>query len=427
MLDYLETFAGGGGWTLGLGSKYKLVAAINHNKNAVRNHKANFPWAEHFCHDMQETHPRQYPKTRILVASPQCSDHSRARGEKRDELLSPKTQRMWADDPTDQKGEKSRALMEQVIHYTREHKYEMIFVENVPEVHKWEHFQRWLGEMTKMGYSHKFLYLNSKFFGVPQSRDRFYAVFWAKGVQAPELDYRPKAPCAGCACDVNAKQTWKEGKTWGIYGANGQYIYTCPRCKYEVFPYTVAASTIIDTSNLGKMIKDRKRPLKPDTMNRIRNGILKLATQGHEQFGISYYGRENTAFPLTQPLPCVTTSNRHALITCPQHITSYYKGAGDGQPITLDKPLWTMTTVLKQALVTPTISSYDLEEVVQHCYFRMLTIDEVRKAMGFPDSYIFEKMPQAAQIKILGNAVTPPVVRWMGDCCAVVLPELEAA
>jgi len=249
MFEYLEGFAGGGGATLGLEQTglYRLACAINHEPTAVKNHKANFPHGKHFCHNMQETHPRIYPKTRVLWMSPSCSNHSKAKGVAHNGMIP-----MWQDDPEDQGAEQSRALMEQVIHYTHEHRYELVFVENVVEVHKWAHFQRWLQAMADMGYSYKLLYLNSMFFGVPQSRDRFYAVFWAKGVDAPDLEFRPDAHCPKCNQAVQANQSWKNGKTWGIYGDNGQYVYACPACNTVVHPATVPASTVIDTSNLGQ-------------------------------------------------------------------------------------------------------------------------------------------------------------------------------
>ncbi len=421
MIDYLEGFAGGGGWTLGLDplGGYTLVCAIDYEPSAVKNHKANFPLADHFCHNMMETHPRIYPNTSVLVMSPPCTNHSKAKGEKRPvskEQTDP-------TDPTTLEADKSRALMEQVIHYTREHRYEMIFVENVPEVHKWDGFERWLTEMESMGYSHKLLYLNSKFFGVPQSRDRFYAVFWAAGIDAPDLEFTPEAHCSHCNKTVLAYQSWKEGRSWGSYGANGQYWYRCPICNYIVDPKIVPASTIIDTENLGIKIKDRKKPLCDKTMNRIRNGIARLGRE-HLQMGISYYSRENTEFPLTESLPTVTAGgNRHALLTLPrlvpQHVSYYYGSSVDGQPTTMNEPLWTIPTRLRQALITPSMHSDDLEEIVQNSYFRMLTLDELRKGMGFPNSYIFDKdLTQKERLTILGNAVTPPLITWLGLQCA---------
>jgi len=415
--EYIDGFAGGGGWSLGLerGGQYHLVAAINHEPTAVKNHKANFPLADHFCHNMQETHPSIYPKTPVLVMSPSCTNHSKAKGQ----ACNDRQPDLWQDDPTDQGAEKSRALMEQVIHYTRQHQYEMVFVENVVEVHKWAHFQRWLQEMADMGYSHKFLYFNSMFFGVPQSRDRFYAVFWAKGVDAPDLEFRPDAHCPKCDKTVQANQSWKNGKTWGIYGANGQYWYACPHCNTVVHPATVPASTVIDTTNIGTRIKDRKTPLVDNTLNRIRAGIYKLGRE-YQQFGVSYYGRENTEFRLDDPLPTMTAGgNRHALITLPcllpKHISSQYGSSTNGNPTTLDKPLWTLSTRQHHALITPTVASDDTEEIVQNCYFRFLTVKETQRAMGFPDNYIMEDMPIAAQMKILGNAVVPAVAAWIGE------------
>ncbi len=160
-------------------------------------------------------------------------------------------------------------------------------------------------------------------------------------------------------------------------------------------------------------------------MRRIRNGILRLGGE-HLQMGISYYGRENTEFRLDDPLPAVTAGgNRHGLLTLPrlvpQHISYYYGSSKDGQPTRMNEPMWTIPTVIKQALITPTVASDDLEEIVMNSYFRMLTIDELRGAMGFPDTYIMGHMSQRMKIKILGNAVTPAVAKWLGQRGAISL------
>jgi len=74
-------------------------------------------------------------------------------------------------------------------------------------------------------------------------------------------------------------------------------------------------------------------------------------------------------------------------------------GAGGWQP--LDAPLRTVTTIDRFALVEPRPNGHMM---------RMLQPAEIRRAMGFPDNYIFPDATRRDRIKLLGNAVCPPVM-----------------
>ncbi len=84
-----DLFAGAGGTSTGLyraasalGLRVKLLA-INHWPTAVATHQANHPTAEHRCVAVDSVDPRKaVPGGRLdlLVASPECTHHSRARG-----------------------------------------------------------------------------------------------------------------------------------------------------------------------------------------------------------------------------------------------------------------------------------------------------------------------------------------------------------
>ena len=47
-----------------------------------------------------------------------------------------------------------------------------------PKVGDGSTYRWWLRQFSNLGYRHRTLYLNSMFFGVGQSRDRLYEVFW---------------------------------------------------------------------------------------------------------------------------------------------------------------------------------------------------------------------------------------------------------
>jgi len=81
----------------------------------------------------------------------------------------------------------------------------------------------------------------------------------------------------------------------------------------------------------------------------------------------------------------------------------YYGSDGSGGWQKVDTPLRTITTVDRFAYVRP-------DEDGQH-EMRMLQVPELKKAMGFPEDYRLEHGTRRDKIKLLGNAVCPPVMK----------------
>ena len=82
---------------------------------------------------------------------------------------------------------------------------------------------------------------------------------------------------------------------------------------------------------------------------------------------------------------------------------TYYK---HGQFVPLEHAIPTVTTLERHALVTSAQPTTHIED----CGFRMLAPQEVQAAMAFPPDYILTGT-RREQVKQLGNAVTPPVMR----------------
>jgi DNA (cytosine-5)-methyltransferase 1 len=80
---------------------------------------------------------------------------------------------------------------------------------------------------------------------------------------------------------------------------------------------------------------------------------------------------------------------------------SVYYGSGP-QWQTLDVPLRTVTTSGHFALVRPGRGGHEM---------RMLQVDELRRAMGFPASFGFGGCTRTETMRLLGNAVCPPVMQ----------------
>lgn len=78
----------------------------------------------------------------------------------------------------------------------------------------------------------------------------------------------------------------------------------------------------------------------------------------------------------------------------------YYGSDAAGGWQRTDVPLRTLTTLDRFAYVKPTAEGHQM---------RMLQVPEIRAAMGFPEDYRLEHGTRREKIKLLGNAVCPPV------------------
>lgn len=80
----------------------------------------------------------------------------------------------------------------------------------------------------------------------------------------------------------------------------------------------------------------------------------------------------------------------------------YYGSDGSGGWQRIDKPLRTITTLDRFALVTPVQGGHQM---------RMLQVPELKRAMGFDDEFLFQTGTRRDRIRLLGNGVCPPVMR----------------
>ena len=344
MLTMTDLFCGAGGSSTGAievpGVSVRLAA--NHWSLAVETHNANHPDTDHLQADISQTDPRYVPSTDLLWASPECTQHSRARGTKRHRQPD-----LFGETLPDEAVERSRATMWDVVRFTEVHGYRAVIVENVVEVLDWSSahgvrgglFEAWLMAMHSMGYRHRIVSLNSMHaqalgLPAPQSRDRVYVVFWREKDQAPDLDgmLRPPAWCPSCEAVVRPIQAFKRPDARaGRYRA--QYVYRCPQvsCRNLVVePGWLPAASIIDWTNPGVRIGDRSRPLAEKTMARIRAGIERYwlpliveaagntydsADPRHPRHG--QVGAYMRAWPADDPLRTVHTTMSKGLVSHP--------------------------------------------------------------------------------------------------------------
>jgi len=122
-----DLFCGAGGSSSGarralesLGFQMNLVA-VNHWNIAIETHSRNHPEARHYCQDLNAVKPAVLVpegKLDLLMASPTCTYHSRARGGK----------------PINDQG---RMDPWAIVHWCTELRVRRLLVENVPEFVDW--------------------------------------------------------------------------------------------------------------------------------------------------------------------------------------------------------------------------------------------------------------------------------------------------
>jgi DNA (cytosine-5)-methyltransferase 1 len=476
-----DQFCGAGGSSLGVknfasrnGGGVEVKLALNHWALAIETHSTNFPDTLHDCTDISACDPKRYPSTDILITSPECTNHSVAKGKK-----ALKNQMdMFSKGVLDASAERSRATMWDVVRFAEQHNYNVIITENVVDARKWVMFESWIHAMQALGYNFKCCFLNSMhFWPTPQSRDRMYVVFWKRGNKAPDLNYYPLANCKRCEKDVNAVQSWKpKQKSWKYKQG---YVYCCPNCSTIVEPYFYAAFNCIDWSIPGTRIGDRNKPLVPKTEKRIR-------------YGLNKYGSDPFVFPtnysdqargivksVASPLNTQTTfAASQAIVTQPfiinteqasQPPNSYVRSAFDSfqtqatrqtfgvltPPLIINNKGYstasssldainTQTTMRNNGILSAepfntflsyynsgsdqashitdamgTLPTGDRVSIVNYsnieyedCFYRTIKAHEVKLGMAINSDYEI-KGDSKEQVRQCGNAVTPPVMEWL--------------
>lgn len=373
-----DLFSGFGGLTRGMEQAgVTTILAANHNRYKVEVHEANHPDAEHWVCDLVDPEsgdyhsPRDLPKVDWLAAGISCVHHSGANAKKAyatGASLFTFNDPEWEERVT--RSERDRATAICVLQYAEIHRPRIILVECTTELTAWgpavqgnrkigdgSTYRWWMKQMCKLGYRSKTLYLNSMFFGVPQSRDRIYICFWSDELRDPDLEHRPHAWCETCDEVVEAAWSWKTGippsgrVRWGE-----QYDYRCPRCRAEVVPPRAPAIQALDLTNLGTRIGDRERPLAESSMERIRRCI-----QRFKEFPAvlmpakSVYGVDRHPWV---PLGTQTSQQDKALLSTGaiQAVagnTFEHPGSKGCRTRSFGEPMWTQHATPAYGLITP--------------------------------------------------------------------------
>ena len=237
----------------------------------------------------------------LLLASPECTSHSCAKG----------------GAPRD---EASRATAMLVVDYARVFRPRWLVLENVIYMRTWPRYEELKREIEKLGYNLHEHILDSDDFGVAQRRRRLFLI--------GDLTRTPTA---------------------NIQKYRG--------CKKSV-------RSVLDPPEMWATSALHHERRATSTLERAQRGFKALGPNA--SFLVVYYGTD---------------------------------GSGGWQ--TLDRPLRTITTIDRFALIR-----HDGNEP----RIRMLQVPELKRAMGFDEDFNLSPNSRRDRIRLLGNGVCPPVM-----------------
>lgn len=303
----IDLFCGAGGSSWGAREAgVELVASFDAWNLAGESHHINFPDTKFYLgrleeHDLSKL-KKQLGKIDLILASPECTNHSPAKGNK-------------------PRCEESKDTAFQVIRFAKVFKPRWIVIENVVNMRKWTRYAEFRTELESLGYHLQEQILNAAHFGVAQSRRRLFLM--------ADLKKKP---------GKIVPEKCKPARISKIVNLNGAYKWTA--------------------------LRQPKRA--KATIERAERGFAALGES--KPFLLVYYGSD---------------------------------GSGGWQK--LDRPLRTITTVDRFAIVKP-------DDEHGHV-MRMLQVPELQAAMGMPKEMKFDTGSRRERIKMIGNAVCPPVMQ----------------
>jgi DNA (cytosine-5)-methyltransferase 1 len=162
MIRTLDLFCGGGGSSLGARQAgASIVRGVDADERAITTYRLNFGERAGQCETLDESsRPRslgEIGKIDLLLASPECTNHTCARGNR----------------PRD---DDSRRTANYVLNFAADLQPRWIVVENVVHMKSWDGYDAVLDGLKGLGYFVSAQVLNAVDFGVPQKRRRLFII-----------------------------------------------------------------------------------------------------------------------------------------------------------------------------------------------------------------------------------------------------------
>lgn len=403
-LRIADLFCGAGGTSTGLVRAAERadvevdLVAVNHWEVAVETHAANHPSARHFHASLDAVDPKKVverSKLDVLIASPECTHHSTARGG-----------RPMSD--------QSRSSAWHVLSWAAAVCPEVILVENVPEFATWgplgrnlrpiesrkgETFRAWVAGLTSLGYVVEWRALNAADYGDPTTRRRLF-VMARRGRRSPVWpDASHRDPKKGA--DLFSR---------------------------DLAPWRTAREAVIDWDLRGTSVLGRTRPLAESTLRRIAEGLRRFGGENVALCEPFLLGQQSGSVPRPVSDPTPTVAGGGAISLVEPFLVRYQGTSG---PESVDRPASTLTTRDRLGVVEPFVlaplgrgrgnaprsvddpvptvlasrgGGHLVEPRDFDVLFRMLQPHELAAAMGFPKDYQF-RGNRTETVRQIGNAV----------------------
>lgn len=440
-LNAADLFCGAGGTSTGAlraaearGARLTLTA-VNHWDVAIETHARNHPRARHLCSNVYQLAPRDaVPEGRLdlLMASPTCTFHSRARGGR----------------PISRQQRWGRMTPTQVVRWADELKARILLVENVPEFVRWgpvhlseptqarckrkrcvaekpckaragSYFRAWIRKLKRLGFVLEWRVLNAADYGDATTRRRFFLIGRRDGIPLrwPEPTHA-KDPAERGLFD-GARTRWRGAREvidWGLLGAS-IFTRTKPLSPNTLRRIHVGAIRFGWPAQIVSMIERHRAGLpvdrapvqgegvvgEPFVLSQASGGaprstdspVPTIACDGAHALVASYYGN-GTCRRVSSPLPTVTTKDTFGLAVPAFFVSAFGERKGQRPRVrSIERPTPTICAKGRVNLVTSRGGDV---------LYRMLAPHELSASMGFPEGYDFAGSDTDVKQQI-GNAV----------------------
>jgi DNA (cytosine-5)-methyltransferase 1 len=192
----IDLFCGAGGSSWGAkAAGISIIAGFDHWELAGKVFKTNFPKARFVAGPLKNAKVRNLAKELgeidLILASPECTNHSVAKGKKR-------------------RSEESRETAFQVIRFAREFKSRWIVIENVGNMKKWRQYKKFKSQLEALGYHIREQRLNSADFKVPQQRKRLFLLCDRRVKPGAIRRVGGRRQTAGSFVSLNGEYRWSK-------------------------------------------------------------------------------------------------------------------------------------------------------------------------------------------------------------------------
>lgn len=323
-----DLFCGAGGSSTGarqaieaMGREMDLVC-VNHWDRAIETHKRMHPEARHYCQDVASARPIECVPgghLDLLMASPTCTYHSRARGGR----------------PT---SDQQRMDPWHVVTWLTDLTVDRIIIENVPEFADWGpvdaktgkpikskkgvYHAEWVATLDRIGFDYDWRFLNCADYGDATTRRRYFGM-------GRRRKGRKTAPAR-----------WPEPSHTKEPG----HSLLAPLQKWR------PARECIDWALKGRSIFGRKHPLAPRTIQRIYAGAVRF--RWPEPFLVVLRNHMD-ARSIDAPLPTLAAKGTHMALVQPFLIGQHF----DRKERSINEPVPAATTIARVGMAEPFVLS----------------------------------------------------------------------